>query len=144
MSSMVSLSGGACVLPTATDREKAVKEVMDCERRRCNALVARDFEELRRLVAREITHTHTRGVTDDYDQYFDLVENRLRFLKVTRGDLLVRIFDDVAVMTGPMSNLVQPVGQSDPIEVHSQVLQVWSRRGDVWTQVAFQSTTLPA
>jgi hypothetical protein len=117
--------------------------VIDAERRRGEALVARDFAALRRIVASDIRHTHTRGVTDDFDSYFHFVENDLAFLAASRGDLGVRLIGDIAVMQGTMKNLVLPKGRSEPLETAAQVLQVWEWRDGRWQMIAFQSTNLP-
>jgi hypothetical protein len=117
--------------------------VRDAERRRGEALVARDFAVLRQIVAPDIRHTHTRGVTDDFDSYFRFVENELAFLAASRGELDVRLIGDIAVMQGAMTNLVLPKGCSEPLETAAQVLQVWQWRDERWQLIAFQSTNLP-
>ncbi len=123
-------------------RSKAV--VLDAERRRGEALVARDFVALRQIVASDIRHTHTRGVTDDFESYFHFVENELSFLAASRGELEVRLIGDVAVMQGAMKNLVLPKGRSEPLETAAEVLQVWQWRDERWQMISFQSTNLPA
>lgn len=121
----------------------SIEGVIDAERRRGEALVDRDFASLRAMISRDVTHTHTRGVTDDFESYFRFIEEDLAFLEVTRGPLSVRLFGDIAVMSGEMSNLVLPRGRTEPILSRSQVLQLWAWRDGRWMQEAFQSTTLP-
>lgn len=121
----------------------SIEGVIDAERRRGKALVDRDFASLRAMISRDVTHTHTRGVTDDFESYFRFIEEDLAFLEVTRGPLSVRLFGDIAVMSGEMSNLVLPRGRTEPILSRSQVLQLWAWRDGRWMQEAFQSTTLP-
>lgn len=117
--------------------------VLDAERRRSEALVTRDFVALRQIVAPDIYHTHTRGVSNDFDSYFHFIENELSFLAGSRGELDVRLIGDVAVMQGQMRNLVLPKGRSEPLETTAQVLQVWQWRDGRWQMIAFQSTSLP-
>ncbi|QTH20927.1 nuclear transport factor 2 family protein [Rhizorhabdus wittichii] len=124
--------------------ERGIAGVIAAEQRRGEALVARDFATLRTLVAPDITHTHTRGVTDDFDGYFRFVEQELAFLEASRGPLDVRISGDIAVMTGTMDNLVLPRGREEPIRTRAQALQVWAWRDGGWRMIAFQSTNLPA
>lgn len=121
----------------------SVEGVLDAERRRGEALVARDMEALRGMLAPELTHTHTRGVTDTLESFLHFVEHDITFLSVERHSLNVRLYGDVAVMTGAQANLVQPAGK-EPVLSRSQALQIWQWRSDRWTMVAFQSTTLPA
>lgn len=123
--------------------DRTVEGVLAAERRRGEALVKRDFDSLRAMISRDVTHTHTRGVTDDFEGYFRYIEQDLAFLEVTRGPLRVRLFGDMAVMSGGMSNLVLPKGREHPLLSRSQVLQIWVWQEGRWMQEAFQSTTLP-
>ncbi|WP_176594186.1 nuclear transport factor 2 family protein [Sphingobium sp. EM0848] len=123
--------------------EYSIDGVIAAERRRGEALVQQDYDSLRAMISRTVTHTHTRGVTDDFDSYFCYIEGELTFLEVTRGPLDVRLFGDAAVMSGEMSNLLSLKGRAEPILSRSLVLQVWAWRGGRWIQEAFQSTSLP-
>ena len=119
-----------------------VEAVIDAERRRGQALVGRDLTSLRELLSPDLTHTHTRGVTDDLASFLHFVEHDITFLSVSRDDVAVRLSGDIAVMTGKSTNHVQPRGR-DPICSRAQVLQVWHWIDGRWSQIAFQSTTLP-
>ena len=129
--------------------ERGIAGVIAAERRRGEALVARDFASLLTIVAPDVTHTHTRGVTDDFDAYFRFVEQDLAFLEASRGPLDVRIIGDVAVMTGTMDNLVLPRGREEPIRTRAQALQVWPHAtsanptGSNSTWTMWSSPTLP-
>lgn len=120
-----------------------IARLLDAENRRGDALVARDFATLRALISPDISHTHTRGVTDDFAGYFRFVEEKIDFLECTRGTLDIRLFGTVAVMSGPMHNIVRPRGSDAPVRTDAQVLQVWEWRAGRWIMVAFQSTSLP-
>lgn len=119
------------------------KGVIEAEQLRCRALEQQDYAELRRMISTDITHTHTRGVTDDFESYFRFIEEDLEFLECSRGPLTVRLFGRVAVMTGPMRNVVRRRGEDSRITTAAQVLQVWEWRSNRWILVAFQSTSLP-
>jgi hypothetical protein len=120
-----------------------IEGVIAAERRRGEALVAGDLAALRDILAPELTHTHTRGVTDDLPAFLHFVEHDMAFLEIERGPLTVRLFGDVAVMTGTSTNLVKP-RDKEPILSRSQALQVWQWRSRRWVMLAFQSTTLPS
>lgn len=121
-----------------------IAKVEEAERSRRKALVDDDFETLRRLISRDITHTHTRGNTDDFDSFFAHVENRIRFISCERGPLNIRIVGDAAIMTGTMQSVVRLRDGDADIPVSAQVLQVWTRDGDRWVLSAFQATSLPS
>jgi Domain of unknown function (DUF4440) len=128
---------------TASEIHPTVETVLDAERRRGRALVARDLATLREVLSPDLTHTHTRGVTDNLASFLHFVEHDIIYLSASREDVEVRLFGDIAVMTGKSTNHVQLNGR-DPICSRAQVLQVWQRQDGRWSQIAFQSTTLPA
>jgi ketosteroid isomerase-like protein len=63
----------------------------------------------------------------------------LHFLSVERSELRVRVFGDVALMTGRMRTRMQRVDAPAPIEAESWVTQLWLRRADTWVQGHFHS-----
>ena len=126
------------------DAEPTIEGVLEAERRRGEALVAEDMDTLEQLIAPEISHTHTRGVTDDFSSFFHFIQHDIRFLEVSRGKLAVRLIGTVAVMIGPQANRVQIRRTGESVLSRSQALQVWEWRGQRWMMIAFQSTTLPA
>lgn len=123
--------------------EKSIEGVARAEQKRCEALTTRDYEALRTLVARDLVHTHTRGVTDNFESYFRFIEQDLLFVEVTRGPLAIRINGDIATMSGEMHNLVLAAGRPNAIVTHAQVLQIWEWRDQAWRLTNFQSTNLP-
>lgn len=125
---------------TPTQDEKGV---LDAEYQRCTALEKDDFEALKGLISPELVHTHTRGNTDDYVSFFNHVQNRIEFVKCTRGPLNIRIIGTVAIMTGSMRNVVRLRGDSADINVSAQVMQVWEWQGDRWRMTRFQATSVP-
>lgn len=125
-------------VPTQDERS-----VLDAERQRCTALENDDFATLKDLISPDIIHTHTRGNTDDFDSFFHHVQNRIEFVQCKRGPLTVRIIGTVAIMTGPMQNIVRLRGDSEDINVSAQVMQVWESQDDRWRLIRFQATTVP-
>lgn len=117
--------------------------VLDAERQRCAALENDDFAALRKLISPDIIHTHTRGNTDNFDSFFHHVQNRIEFVQCRRGPLTVRIIGTVAIMTGPMQNIVRLRGDSEDIKVSAQVIQVWEWQSDRWRLIRFQATSVP-
>lgn len=117
--------------------------VLLAEQSRCEALQNDDFDTLKGLISRDIVHTHTRGNTDDFDSFFNHIQNRIQFVSCTRGPLSVRIIGTVAIMTGRMQNIVRLRGESDDIKVWAQVMQAWEWQADRWVLIAFQGTNIP-
>jgi hypothetical protein len=124
------------------ESDPRIDEIMSLEQRRCRAIVKRDFNTLRDIIARDLVHTHTRGNTQNYDEYFDYIENKMVFRSVDRQHLKVRFYGDTAVVTGQLTNIVRPVDLPGFVKVEAQVQQVWVKSPAGWQQVAFQATAL--
>jgi hypothetical protein len=124
------------------ESDPRIDEIMSLEQRRCRAIVERDFNTLRDIIARDLVHTHTRGNTQNYDEYFDYIENKMVFRSVDRQHLKVQFYGDTAVVTGQLTNVVRPVELPGFVKVEAQVQQVWVKSPAGWQQVAFQATAL--
>jgi hypothetical protein len=116
--------------------------VLNAERSRCQALEKDDFDALEALISPQVTHTHTRGNTDDFESYFSYIKEKIKFVECKRGPLSVRLVGQVAIMTGTMQNIVRFRGESEAIATSAQVLQLWEWRAGRWILLAFQSTAL--
>ncbi|HWI71358.1 MAG TPA: nuclear transport factor 2 family protein [Baekduia sp.] len=120
------------------------EELRALEQERCRAISAGDLATLDRLLADDLTHTHVTGVTEDKATYLAALGGRPR--TTTRGeDLAVRLYGDVAVMTGTLRNAFPPQAPGEPEDVSEiHALQVWARAGgNAWRQVAFASSGAP-
>lgn len=119
-----------------------IEVLLGLEHERCQAIVARDMAVLRRLVAENLVHTHTRGNTQNRTEYLQYIEREMVFQSVTRADLRVWRYGTTAVMSGKLTNIVRRKEDSDFVRVEAQALQVWVQSGAGWVQVAFQATAL--
>lgn len=118
-------------------------ELLEREAARGRALMERDFGTLAQLLANDLIHIHSTGVVQDKAAYLDYVRGPLAYLSVERGDLKVRMLGDAAVMTGTMTNVMQPPGPAAPVTVESHVVQIWVRGAAAWQLSVFQATRLP-
>jgi hypothetical protein len=116
--------------------------VLYAEQSRCQALEKDDFGALEALISPRLTHTHTRGNTDNFESYFLYIREKIKFVECKRGPLSVRLVGQIAIMTGPMQNIVSFRGASETVTTSAQVLQVWEWRAGRWMLLAFQSTAL--
>jgi len=116
--------------------------VLHAEQSRCQALEKDDFDALEALISPQVTHTHTRGNTDDFESYFFYIKEKIKFVECKRGPLSVRLVGQIAIMTGAMQNIVRFRGESETITTSAQVLQLWEWRAGRWMLLAFQSTAL--
>lgn len=121
--------------------DEKINEIARLEAERCRALVERDFASLQALVAHDLVHVHANGQVDDRQAYLEGLEKRFRFLRVVRRDLKVRVYDDVAVATGLLDQLIEIQATRQQLDVKFTTTQVWVRRENHWAQVSFQATT---
>ena len=75
------------------------------------------------------------GRLEDKPTYLAGLKGRPR--KTERRDLKVRVYGDVAVMTGLMINTP---ASGEPVE--AMVTQTWVKNGSRWQVVAFQASRL--
>ena len=116
--------------------DAAAHEVLELERARCAAISKQDWDALSALLSDDLTHTHITGVTQDKAAYLAHVQKNPR--RVERRDLKVRIYGDVAVVTGPQINVLETDGGTTEVAIES--LQVWARHDGTWRMVAFASS----
>lgn len=62
------------------------------------------------------------------------MKNNYRFLNIERGDLNIRVYGDVAVFVGPLTQTVNPVGTDQQVNVSALVTQTWICEGTEWRQ----------
>ncbi len=115
-------------------------ELLDVERRRCEALVAVDVDALALLLDDELVHIHAPGVTHSKAQLLEHLATRRPYLNTVRGELAIRLVGDVAIMTGPLTNrLRNPDGSERTLSgVATQVLR--RDTAGAWRFVSFQMT----
>ncbi|MEU4160015.1 nuclear transport factor 2 family protein [Actinoplanes sp. NPDC026670] len=120
--------------------QRAVEQVHDLERRRRHALVAADLEALDDMFDETLVHTHAHGITHSKAELLEHTAKRRPYLDITRGELLVRLIGDVAVVTGPLTNLLRTPdgGERTLAGVATQVLRRDESGG--WRFVSFQMT----
>lgn len=115
-------------------------ELVELEHRRCRAITDADIAALERLNSDDLTYTHTGGQTEDLQSFLSNIARYPR--EITRGDdLTVRVYGDVAVMTGTLhATFPARDGGGEPIALDSHALQVWIKQLDGWKQSAFAAS----
>lgn len=115
--------------------------IREAERRRAAALTSDDFAALDELLADDLVHVHATGVVQDKAAMLHHSAHAIRFHEITRGDLTIRaLAPDVAVMTGPLTNVVSRRGVDEPMTVCAFVTQIWRRTDGAWRIASFHAT----
>ena len=116
------------------------RDVLRAEERRRAALVAVDMATLDALFADDLIHVHSTGLIHDKAQLLRHIEANRAFLAIERGDLAVRLYGDIAIMTGPMTNRMRR-GSDGTALLDGTVTQVLRRQGgEAWRFVSFHFT----
>ena len=97
------------------------------EEQRCAALMAGDVDALAGMLTDDLVHVHLNGQIEDKRTYLDGVRRKYRFRNIQRGPLTIRLYGDVAVMTGTLAQTIEVVATGEMIDVQAITTQVWSR-----------------
>ncbi len=115
--------------------------MLAAEQARCKALIEGDIAALRGILSPDLVHTHTNGKTETCDEYLALLQGQMRYLKLDRRETAVRLYGNVAVMTGTAETTGQ-IGDGAPMSITNKALQVWVEGEGGWRMVAFQGTRI--
>jgi ketosteroid isomerase-like protein len=116
-------------------------ELKVLEARRCAAIGAGDVQALSDMLSDDYVHVHMNAAVDDRSGHLQAIAKRPRH--VERGELSVRVYGELAVLTGEQINhMQQPDGTTRSVRAYC--LQVAARREDGWRFVSFQLTPIAA
>ena len=116
---------------------------LDRETRRFAAMVRKDVAFLNQVLADDLSYTHSSGNLDTKTSFIESVASgRLTYETAVPEGLRVRLFGDVAVLTG-MARIRVDV-QGEPSDLHIRFTDVYVKREPGWQMVAWQATRLPA
>ncbi len=116
--------------------------MLAADARRIAALVAKDLATVDALTAEDYTHVETNGGRRDKAGFLALLRQpEFRFVRWTIDENTVRVFGDVAVVTGSYRNVTRNAQGEQP-EKHARHLRVWVRTNGAWRNVAHQATAI--
>ena len=118
-------------------------EILRLEERRCAALMSGNVEVIKELMAEDLVHIHGNGAIDDKAGYLKGVETKYVFHRVERGDLKIRIYEDVAVVIGTLDQTVSVRGIDKLNDIKAITTQTWVRTGTGWKQNTCHNAFLP-
>ena len=124
------------------DQESVAQSASEFQVSRFKAMVDADIEALEEFLADELTYAHTTGWTETKSEFLSTVETgKINYMAIAPADITVRMYDDVAVMTG----LADIKGTVDDRQLSFTIrfLDVSRRVGDTWQLVAWQSVRMP-
>ena len=117
-------------------------EIRTLEDRRYAAMASNDLATLGELFADDLIYTHSSAAVDTKSSYLDaLSSGRTRYREVTRHEETIRVYGDVALVSGHVGIEVTVGGMDRSIE--ARFLAAWARTSGVWRFVAWQSCPIP-
>jgi ketosteroid isomerase-like protein len=119
--------------PSAAADEAAIVAL---ETRRCELISDGDLAGLGELLTDDYVHVHAIGRADGKDAALKAFERSPR--RCSRGEMNVRTYGDVAVVTGPQFNVV--VRDNEPPEAFVMIVTTVVRRlADGWRIASFHA-----
>jgi hypothetical protein len=121
---------------------KAEQELQKAEKDRFQAMVRADAGELDKLLAPELSYTHSNAQVQDKGTFIGDIKNKvIRYLSIEPSDIHVVVIGTTAVVTGSAAVHVIQNGNDLTIKIRYTNVQI-NRRGE-WQMVAWQATRLP-
>jgi hypothetical protein len=125
----------------AKPKAAAADVVKAAELKRFEAATKSDFDTLDKLLAEDLTYTHSTGILETKAVFLDsLKSGKLQFRTIEPADLQVRVYGTTAVITGTAK--VSVVSKGEPKDIALRFTDVWVNRAGEWQMVAWQSTKL--
>jgi ketosteroid isomerase-like protein len=123
--------------------DKIAQQVRAVERQRVQALTTNDLAALERLLADDLTYTHSTGAVDSKTTFLaSLRSGDAKYETMEHDDLRVRTYGETAVLTGRTRVKVKSRGEDLSLQLRFTL--VYAKRAGRWQMVAWQSTRLPA
>lgn len=114
------------------------QSALDAQAARLKATIDADIETLRTYLADDLSYSHNTGWVETKAEYLATVDSEtLDYISATPRDVEVRIYGDIAVLTGlaDMTGLYR----GEPVALTIRFLEVSRRVGDSWQLTAWQS-----
>jgi hypothetical protein len=137
------------IVPAATTSAEACSgtisadEALKAEEARYAAQLANDFVAMERLFGDELVYIHSSTTLDTKASFIESMRSgAVKYRKMTRGDVKVRTYGCIAIVTGRGSFEVTARGQDLKLELLFHA--VWAKRASGVQFVSWQATRLPA
>ncbi|MDB5242309.1 MAG: hypothetical protein JWP57_2934 [Spirosoma sp.] len=131
----VSPSAGAS---TATAMSADEKSVADTERQRFEAQVSKNYDVLDKVLANDLTYTHSNGNRDSKQSYIQSIrDGKSKYDAIDVEEMKVRVYGNTAVINGVC--MVKAINNGETANTHLRYTDVYVRKGNQWQMVAWQS-----
>jgi ketosteroid isomerase-like protein len=119
--------------------DAAAAQVKGAEEARFQAMVKGDQAALDRLLAADLTYTHSSGKLETKQELMALIkEGRYQYRSFTPREMKVRVYGETAVVTGLAE--VEVTTDGKPLALKLRYTNVHLRKDGRWQLVAWEST----
>ncbi len=128
----------ASSLGAQNDPGNMEQQVINAQTARFSAMIQADGEKLDKLLSDDLSYSHTTGWTETKAEFLSTVNSgKLNYLSMSSKDLNVRIYGNLAVLTGLADvKITHSKGQA---EFTIRFLEVQKKSDDTWQLIAWQS-----
>lgn len=124
--------------PAASTAEDAVRAA---DAARIKAFIAADRAALGSILGEDLTYTHSSGRLDNKSAIIDAITSgKTQYHSMVPGEVVVRLYGDVAILTGRAAVNVTTDGQL--LDLKLRFTSVYTKRDGRWQFIAWQSTRL--
>jgi hypothetical protein len=123
---------------TLVGPQSTVDAVRAAEAQRIQSLLAADFAKVDRLLADELTYTHSNAKRDNKAAYLEpFLSGRTRYKSLEPSEMSVRVYGETAIVTGRMLSVALVAGAESRTDL--RFTSVWIFREARWQMAAWQS-----
>jgi ketosteroid isomerase-like protein len=129
-------------LPNVPDHTATEAEVLRADDRRFEAMRKSDWAALEASLADDLTYVHSTARLETKAEHVgNLKAGRPHYRGIAPRDRKVRVHGAVGVVNGVSEMHVENAGKEQRFTV--RYLAVYTRAGDAWRMIAWQSTRVP-
>ncbi|HEX2091485.1 MAG TPA: nuclear transport factor 2 family protein [Longimicrobiaceae bacterium] len=122
--------------------QETEQEVRSLEEQRFAAMVRGDTAGVGRILADDLTYTHSTGVVESRDQFLaGIAAGMFRYEAIEPEEVRVRAYGTAAVVTGRARMRVRTPAGAQAFRI--RYTDVYALREGRWRMVAWQSTRIP-
>lgn len=121
---------------------KVTQEILRIDSLRVQAMILADSSTLARVLADDLTYTHTNGRVDTKAQLIaSLVSGKLKYEAISYEQTQLRSYGTVAVSTGLV--MMQVKAGEQRLRFQARFTSIYVKQGEHWQMAVWQSTRLP-
>ena len=134
----------ACASAVSAQMGKVEQQVLQAEKDRFAAMVKGDRAALEKLLADDLTYTHSTALLENKEQFLKSVTSgNIDYVSIvpSEADWKIRVNGNTAVVNGVAAVNVIDTGKDRKIRIRFTTVQ--ANRGGAWQLLAWQSTVVP-